>query len=63
MLQKANMFYLKSLNDGEKPFVNKGSLPDMKGRYRDCAVINSLHGLIELSPAMKPFDTVRSVFF
>lgn len=62
MLQKANDFYLKSLKDGELPKINKGELPDMKGRYRDCVVINTLHNLIRMSKG-RPYDSVRSIFF
>ncbi|WP_455527905.1 hypothetical protein [Huintestinicola sp.] len=61
LLKKASRYYLYALND-KVPLINKGELPDMKGRYRDCAVINALHLLITESK-MKAFDTVRSVFF
>ena len=63
LLKHANEYYLESLGPEEPPLMNKGALPDMKGRYRDCAVINALHSLIDKSDVLQPFDTVRSVFF
>ena len=63
MLKAANQTYLSSLQNGKSPLLNRGELPDMKGRYRDCAVINALHELIRINKTMRPFDTVRSVFF
>lgn len=63
LLEVSNRHYetLAKVN-GDKLAENKGPLPDRKGRYRDCAVINNLHSLLE-KEGLRPFDTVRSVFF
>ena len=63
LLKKADDLYVASAKaNGDEILENKGKLPDRKGRYRDCAVINNLHSVIE-DQQMRGFDTVRSVFF
>lgn len=63
ILTIANELYVESTKaSGKQILENTGKLPDRKGRYRDCAVINSLHTIME-KEKMREFDTVRSVFF
>lgn len=63
LLKVANDLYVESMkSSGGKIFENKGPLPDRTGRYRDCAVINYLHFMMERR-GLRTFDTVRSVFF
>lgn len=63
LIQIANQLYIESTKiNGGVILENKGPLPDRKGRYRDCAVINNLHTVLE-NKKLRPFDTVRSVFF
>lgn len=63
LLRKANDIYLDMVGGEEKALRNKGPLPDMKGRFRDCIVINVLHSLIEDSENRQNYDTVRATFF
>lgn len=43
LLIAANKVYLNIVGGEENAFKNRGALPDMKGRFRDCAVINLLY--------------------
>lgn len=62
ILEYANKLYVTSAEaNGYTVLQNKGKLPDMKGRYRDCAVINNLHTVMD-ERKLTPFDTVRSAF-
>jgi hypothetical protein len=47
--------------DGRTVPRNKGG-PDRLMRNLDCAVINHLHDIREVSGGLPPFDTVRGVF-
>lgn len=63
LLEVADEYYISAAKAKGVPIAdNRGPLPDRKGRFRDCAVINNLHLLLEDRGA-KAFDTVRSVFF
>lgn len=63
LLKAANRTYLTIVGGEEKALKNKGELPDMKGRYRDCVVINLLNKLTDLNERVTNFDTVRAMFF
>lgn len=63
LLKEANKAYLKMVGGEENARKNKGNLPDMKARFRDCAVINLLNQIIDQNEMVTNFDTVRGVFF
>lgn len=63
LLRIANEAYLLSVGGENNAAKNKGNTSDMIGRYRDCAVINMLHQMMETSSNYQPYDSVRSVFF
>ena len=63
LLEEANKFYLHLVGGEKNALKNKGELPDMKGRNRDCAVINLLNSIIDENEKVTSFDTVRAMFF
>lgn len=62
LLIQANELYLKLVGGEDNAVKNRGKLPDMKGRLRDCVVINLLNAILDLSDEHQSFDTVRAMF-
>ena len=62
LLAQANKLYLNLVGGEEKAAKNRGALPNMKGRFRDCVVINLLNTIIDLDDKNSSFDTVRATF-
>lgn len=63
LLRIANDVYLESVGGEEKAAKNKGDTDDRTGRFRDCAVINMLHELMDTKSEYQSYDSVRGVFF